>query len=68
LAYLSIPKFLTSCHYSEEEISRKLKKNIGYWLVQINSNKFATGQILQKPVEVVKGQVLAGRAQKSPKP
>jgi hypothetical protein len=51
---------LTSCHYNEEEISRQLKKNIGYWLVQIHSNKFASGQILQKPVEAVKGQILAG--------
>jgi hypothetical protein len=53
-------KFLTSCHYNEEEISRHLKKNIGYWLVQMNGNKFATGQILRKLVEVVKGRILAG--------
>jgi hypothetical protein len=59
-AYLSTPKFLTGCHYDEEEISRHLKQNIGYWLVQINGNKFATGQILKKPVEVVKGRILAG--------
>ena len=59
-AYLSMPKFLASCHYNEEEISRHLKKNIGYWPVQINGNKFATGQILRKPVEVVKGRILAG--------
>jgi hypothetical protein len=52
----------------EEEISRHLKKNIGYWLVQMNGNKFATGQILEKPVEVVKGRILAGCAQKSPDP
>ena len=39
----------------------------GYWLVQINGNKFATGQILKKPVEeVVKGRILVGWAQKSP--
>jgi hypothetical protein len=31
-----------------------------YRLVQINGNKFATGQILKKPVEVVKGRILAG--------
>ena len=37
-------------------------------MVQINGNKFATGQILKKPVEVVKGQILAGGAQKSPEP
>ena len=40
-----MPKFLASCHYNEEEISWHLEKNIGYWLVQINGNKFATGQI-----------------------
>ena len=34
----------------------------------MNANKFATGQILEKPVEVVKGQILAGWAQKSPEP
>jgi hypothetical protein len=50
-----MPKFLASCHYNEEEISRHLRKSIGYWAVQMNSNKFATGQILKKPVEVVKG-------------
>ena len=63
-----MPKFLAGCHYNEEEISRHLKKNIGYWPVQINGNKFATGQILRKPVEVVKGRILAGWAQKSPEP
>jgi hypothetical protein len=55
----SMPKFLASCHYNKEEISRHLKKNIGYWPVQINGNKFATGQILKKPVEVVKKRILA---------
>jgi len=44
----------------KEEISRHLKQNIGYWPVQINGNKFATSQILRKPVEVVKGRILAG--------
>ena len=55
-------KFLAGWHYNEEEISRHLKKNKGYWPVQMNSNKFATGQILRKPAEVVKGRVLAGCA------
>ena len=50
-----MPKFLAGCHYNEEEISRHLEKNIGDWPVQMNGNKFATGQILRKPVEVVKG-------------
>jgi hypothetical protein len=27
---------------------------------QMNGNKFATGQILKKPEEVVKGRILAG--------
>jgi hypothetical protein len=53
-------KFLANCHYNEEEISRHLEKNTGYWTVQVNGNKFATGQILGKPVEVVKGWILAG--------
>jgi len=52
-----MPKFLAGFHYNEEEISRHLKKTIGYWPVQINGNKFATGQILGKPLEVVKGQI-----------
>jgi len=56
-----MPKFLADCHYKEEEISRHLKKNVGYRPVQINDNKFATSQILKKkPVEVVKGRILAG--------
>jgi hypothetical protein len=62
-------KFLVGCHYNKEDISRHLKKNIGYWPVQINGNKFATGEILGKPVEVVKGRnLIAGWAQKSPEP
>ena len=36
------------------------KKGVGDWPVQMNGNKFATGQILKKPVEVVKGRILAG--------
>ena len=63
-----MPKFLASCHYSEEDISRHLEISIGDWPVQMNGNKFATGQILKKPVEVGKGQILAGWAQKSPEP
>jgi hypothetical protein len=55
-----MPKFFTSCQCNEEEINRHFKKNIEYWPVRINGNKFATGQILRKPVEVVKGQILAG--------
>jgi hypothetical protein len=44
----------------KKKISRRLKKKIGYWPVQMNGNKFATGQILRKPVEVVKGWILVG--------
>jgi hypothetical protein len=50
----------------KKKLASTWKNNIGYWPVQINGNKFATGQILGKPVEVVKGQILAGWAQRSP--
>ena len=64
-----MPKFLDSCHYNEEEISRHLeRKKIGYGPVKMNGNKFATGQILKNAVEVVKGWILAGWAPKSPEP
>ena len=43
-----MPKFLAGCHYNEEEISQNLRKNRRYWPVQINGNKFATSQILEK--------------------
>jgi hypothetical protein len=43
-----------------KELAGTWKKNIGYRPVQINGNKFATGQILKKLVEVVKGRILAG--------
>jgi hypothetical protein len=39
-----MPKFLTGCHYNEEESSRHLEKKVGYWPIQINSSKFATGE------------------------
>jgi hypothetical protein len=58
-----MPKFLAGCHYNEEEISRhskKKEKTIGYWPGEINGNKFATDQIVKKPVEVAKGRILAG--------
>ena len=35
-----------------------MEKIIGCWPVQINGNKFATSQILEKSVEVVKGRIL----------
>jgi hypothetical protein len=39
---------------------RKKRRRKGYWPVQMNGNKFATGEILKKPGEVVKGRILAG--------
>jgi hypothetical protein len=58
-----MPKFLAGCHYNEEEISRHLKfyffkRKRRYKPVQMNGNKFATGESLRKPVEVVKGRIL----------
>ena len=41
---------------------------MGFQPVQMNGNKFATGQVLKKPVEVAKGRSVAGWAQKSPEP
>jgi hypothetical protein len=46
--------------YNEEEISRHLRENLGYWPVRMNGNKFASGEILRKPVEVGKGRISAG--------
>ena len=63
-----MPEFLAGCQKNEEGISRHLKKIIGYWPVQMIGNKFATGQVPKKRVEVVKGRILAGRAQKSSEP
>jgi hypothetical protein len=57
-----MPKFMAGCHYNEEETSRHLerKKSIGYWAVQMNGNKFTTGQNPEKTGRSVKGWVLAG--------
>ena len=49
-----------------KELAGTWKKSTGYWPVQMNGNKFAIGQTLKKLVEVVKGRILAGGAQKSP--
>jgi hypothetical protein len=43
----------------KKKLANTLKQK-GFWPVQINGNKFATGKILKNPVEVVKGQILAG--------
>jgi hypothetical protein len=53
-------KFLAGCHYNEEEISRHLKKSIGYRPVQIDGNKFATGQMLKKTGRSCEGVALFG--------
>jgi hypothetical protein len=45
---------------TKKKLTNTWKKNIGYWPVQMNGNKFATGEILRKPVEVVKERILAG--------
>jgi len=52
----------------KKKLAGTWKKIIRYWRVQMNGNKFATGQILGKPVEVVKGRIVAGGAPKSPEP
>jgi hypothetical protein len=44
----------------KKKLAGTWEKKKGYWPVQINSDNFATGQILRKPVEVVKGRILAG--------
>jgi hypothetical protein len=44
----------------KKKLTGTWKKNLGYWPVQMNGNKFATGHILKKPVEVVKGRILVG--------
>jgi hypothetical protein len=49
-----MPKFLAGCHNNEEEISHHFKKEKKrrYWPVQMDGNKFTTGQILKEPVEL----------------
>ena len=52
----------------KKKLAGTWKKIYIYWPVQINGNKFATSQILRKPVEVGKGRILAHGAQKSSEP
>ena len=52
----------------KKKLASTWKIYIRYWPVQLNGKKFATGPILKKPVELVKGRILAGWAQKSPEP
>jgi hypothetical protein len=50
-----MPKFLAGCHYNEEEISWHLKKKM-----DVGWSKFMATSLQQvKPVEVVKGRILA---------
>jgi hypothetical protein len=51
-----MPKFLAGCHYSEEEISQDLKKE----RILAGPNEWQQVCNLKKPVEVVKGRILAG--------
>jgi hypothetical protein len=44
---------------TKKKLTGTWKKNIGYWPVQKNGNKFGTGEILRKLVEVVKERTLA---------
>jgi hypothetical protein len=55
-----MPKFLTSCDYNEEEISRHLKKNKDIGRSKLMTTSLQPVKILEKPVEVVKGRNLAG--------
>jgi hypothetical protein len=52
--------FTYQCPSSWPVVITMKKKLAGTWKKNINENKFATGQILKKPVEVVKGRILAG--------
>ena len=68
LSYYCLSSWLVVITIKKKLAGTWKKKKKGYWPVQINGNKFATDQILKKPVEVVKGRILAGWAQKSPEP
>jgi hypothetical protein len=54
------PSFWPVVITMKKKVAGTWKKSIGYRPVQINGNKFATGQILKKPVGVVKRRILAG--------
>jgi hypothetical protein len=43
----------------KKKLADTWEKSTEYWPVQMNGNKFATCQIMKKPVEVVKGRILA---------
>ena len=55
-----MPKFLAGCHYNEEEISRHLKKKEDIGRSKLMATSLQPVKILEKPVEVVKGRILAG--------
>jgi hypothetical protein len=44
----------------EKKLAGTWKKKIKYWPIQMNGNKFTTGKILKKLVEVMKGWILVG--------
>jgi hypothetical protein len=62
-----MPKFLGGCYYNEEEISRHLKKKIeDIGRSKLMATSLQPVKSWKKSVEVVKGRILAGWAQKSP--
>ena len=63
-----MPKFLAGCHYNEEEISQHLRKKYRILAGPNEWQKVCNRSNPEKAVEVVKGQILAGGAQKSPEP
>jgi hypothetical protein len=44
----------------KKKLAGTWKNSIGYWPIQMNGNKFQPVKSLEKPVEVVKGRILAG--------
>ena len=63
-----MPKVLANCHYNEEEISRHLIKNKANGRSKWIATSLQPVKSWKKSVEVVKGRILDGWAQKSPKP
>jgi hypothetical protein len=53
-------KFLADCHYNEEEISRHLKKKEDIDRSNLMATSLQPVKSWEKPVEVVKGRILAG--------
>jgi hypothetical protein len=55
-----MPEFLAYCHYNEDEISRHLKKKEKIGQSKLMATSSQTVEFPKKPVEVVKGRILAG--------